>query len=232
MGYLSSGIKEAFNLIINFDSEVMRVVWTSIRLSTVSTILASLLGIPLGILISRIDFAGKNIFNIILNTLLSLPTVVVGISVYSLISHQGILGKYGLLFTFRGIIIGQVILILPIIVALVRNSIHDTDERMHETAISLGATGTQRFRLLLSEAKYGIMGAVVTAYGRAIGEIGVSMMLGGNIRRVTRTITTAIAMETNKGRFGFGLALGIILLLISFIVNFVIYYLQTGENNE
>ncbi|SJZ88504.1 ABC transporter permease [Selenihalanaerobacter shriftii] len=229
MGYLLGGVKEAINLIISLDLEVLRIVWTSVKLSTISTIIASFLGIPVGILISKIDFKGKYLFNSILNTLLSLPTVVVGLIVYSLISHQGVLGEFNLLFTSQGIIIGQVILILPIVVALVRNAIHDIDDRMYETAIALGATGTQRFWLLISEAKYGIIGATIAAYGRVIGEVGVSMMLGGNIRRLTRTITTAIALETNKGRFSFALALGMILLSISFLVNFLIYYFQTGD---
>ncbi|KXS40590.1 MULTISPECIES: ABC transporter permease [unclassified Candidatus Frackibacter] len=229
MGYIWGGIKQAIALIIQLDPEVVEIVWTSVKLSTISTLLASIIGIPGGIAVSKIDFKGKYLFDTILNTLLSLPTVVVGLAVYSLISYRGPLGQLELLFTGKGIILGQVILILPIIVALVRNAIHEIDDRIYDTAISLGATGTQRFRLLISEARYGIMGAVVAGYGRVIGEVGVSMMLGGNIRRVTRTITTAIALETNKGRFSFGIALGLILLSISFIVNFLIYYLQTGD---
>jgi tungstate transport system permease protein len=230
MGYLFAGLKEAIGLILNLNSEILHIVWTSVKLSTISTILASILGTPVGILISRIDFKGKYLFNSILNTLLSLPTVVAGLLVYSLISHQGSLGRFGMLYTSWGIIFGQLILILPIIVALVRNAIYEIDDRMYETAISLGATGFQRFKLLILEARYGIMGAVVAAYGRVIGEVGVSMMIGGNIKGVTRTITTAIALETNKGRFSFGLALGLILLSISFFVNFLIYYFQTGDN--
>lgn len=154
----------------------------------------------------------------------------VGLFVYTLLSSRGPLGEQELLFTFKGIIIGQFILILPIVVVLVRNAIFDLDERIYMTARSLGATGWQGFRLLISEARYGILGAIVTAYGRVIAEVGISMMIGGNIRRVTRTITTAIALETNKGQFSFGLALGIILLFIAFLINLIIHYLQTGAN--
>ena len=230
MNYIFIALRDAFKLIITLDPEVSNVVGTSLKLSLTSTFFAALLGIPLGILISKIEFKGKYLLNTILNTLLSLPTVVLGLFVYSVISRRGIFGEWGLLFTNRGIIIGQVLLILPIVVALVRNAIHDVDEKMYKTAISLGATGSQKFRLLISEARYGIIGALITSYGRVIGEVGVSMMLGGNIKGFTRTITTAIAMETNKGRFSFALALGIILLSISFIINFVLYYFQSGES--
>lgn len=229
MEYIIEALRGAFNLIITLDTEVRTVVSTSLQLSLTSTFIAAIIGTPIGILITKVDFKGKHFLNTILNTLLSLPTVVLGLLVFSFISRRGILGEWGMLFTMRGIIIGQVLLILPIIIALVRNAIHDVDEKMYKTAISLGATGTQQFRLLLLEARYGIIGALVTGFGRVIGEVGVSMMLGGNIKGYTRTITTAIAMETNKGRFSFGLALGIILLSISFIINYIIYYFQSGE---
>lgn len=232
MEYLLLAFKDAIKLITSFDSEMLNVVWTSIKLSTTSTFLASLIGIPGGIIVSKINFRGKYLLNSFLNTLLSLPTVVVGLIVYSLISRRGILGDLGLLYTFWGIVLGQVVLIIPIIVTLVRNAIYEIDHRMHETAISIGATKAQSFGLLLAEARYGIIGAIVAGYGRVIGEVGISMMLGGNIRGVTRTITTSIALETNKGEFSFGLALGIILMLIAFFVNFLIYSFQLGEKNE
>ena len=158
--------------------------------------------------------------------------MVVGIFVYSLISRRGILGEYEMLFSFRGIIIGQIILIVPLITALIRNAIYSLDEKLYKTALSLGATKIQQFKLLLLEARYGIMGAVITGFGRVLGEVGISMMLGGNIKGVTRTITTAMALETNKGRFGFGLALGLILLLLAFIINIGVYSLQEGKEYE
>lgn len=229
MDYIWQAIEEAIGLIIDLDGEVLQVVWASLRFSITSTILAAILGIPLGIMTSRIDFRGKSLVNIFLNTLLSMPTVVIGLLVYSFISRKGLFGEFALLFTSKGIILGQLLLILPLITALVRNAIHQVDQRLYETAISLGATKTQEFLLLLRETRYGIIGAIVAGYGRVIGEIGISMMLGGNIKGVTRTITTAIALETNKGRFSFGLALGLILLLISFVVNGLIYFLQAGD---
>ncbi|ADQ15588.1 ABC transporter permease [Halanaerobium hydrogeniformans] len=232
MNYYTEAFSEAFNLIIAMDQELLNVIATSLRLSTTSTIIASTIAIPLAVIIARKDFSAKKFFNVILNTLLSLPTVVIGIFVYSLISRRGVFGEYQLLFTSFGIIMGQTILILPLITALVRNTIFSLDEKLYKTAKSLGATKKQQFKLLIMEARYGIIGAVIAGFGRVLGEIGISMMLGGNIRGVTRTMTTAMALETNKGRFSFALALGIILLILSFTINFLVYFLQEGEHYE
>jgi tungstate transport system permease protein len=147
-----------------------------------------------------------------------------------LISRRGVLGELDLLFTPIGIIMGQVILIIPLITALIRNVIFSMDEKLYKTATSMGASRSQKFKLLILEARYGIIGAVIAGFGRVLGEIGVSMMLGGNIKGVTRTITTAMSLETNKGRFAFALALGIILLSLSFLINFVTYFLQEGKD--
>jgi tungstate transport system permease protein len=230
--YYTDAIYRAIQLIITLDSKVVQVVMTSLKLSVSSTFLASIISIPLAISIARKKFKSKKIINIILNTLLSLPTVVIGIFVYSIISRRGVLGELELLFTPLGIIIGQVLLIIPLITALIRNVIFSLDEKLYKTAISIGASRRQKFKLLILEARYGIIGAVIAAFGRVLGEIGISMMLGGNIQGVTRTITTAMSLETNKGRFAFAMALGIILLLLSFLINFVTYFLQEGKKYE
>ncbi len=232
MDYYSDAFLRALQLIITLDQEVIQVVMTSLKLSVSSTFLASIISIPLAILIARKKFKSKKFINIILNTFLSLPTVVIGIFVYSLISRRGIFGDLELLFTPLGIIIGQVMLIVPLITALVRNVIFSMDEKLYKTAVSIGASRRQKFKLLISEARYGIIGAIIAGFGRVLGEIGISMMLGGNIRGVTRTITTAMSLETNKGRFAFALALGIILLILSFLINFITYFLQEGKNYE
>lgn len=230
MDYYTDAILRALQLIISLDPEVIQVVTTSLKISISSTFIASIISMPLAVLIARNKFKTKTFINIILNTMLSLPTVVVGIFVYSLISRRGVLGELDLLFTPIGIIIGQVILIIPLITALIRNVIFSMDEKLYKTATSMGASRRQKFKLLISEARYGIIGAVIAGFGRVLGEIGISMMLGGNIKGVTRTITTAMSLETNKGRFAFALALGIILLLLSFLINFVTYFLQEGKN--
>jgi tungstate transport system permease protein len=228
--YYTDAILRALQLIISLDSELIQVVTTSLKISISSTFIASIISMPLAILIARNKFKTKKFINIILNTMLSLPTVVIGIFVYSIISRRGVLGELDLLFTPIGIIIGQVILIIPLITALVRNVIFSMDEKLYKTATSMGASRSQKFKLLILEARYGIIGAVIAGFGRVLGEIGVSMMLGGNIKGVTRTITTAMSLETNKGRFGFALALGIILLTLSFLINFITYFLQEGKN--
>ena len=230
MDYYTDAIFRALQLIISLDSEVIQVVSTSLKISISSTFIASIISMPLAVLIARNKFKTKKFINIILNTMLSLPTVVVGIFVYSLISRRGVLGELELLFTPVGIIMGQVILIIPLITALIRNVIFSMDEKLYKTATSMGASRRQKFKLLILEARYGIIGAVIAGFGRVLGEIGVSMMLGGNIKGVTRTITTAMSLETNKGRFAFALALGIILLSLSFLINFVTYFLQEGKN--
>jgi tungstate transport system permease protein len=228
--YYTDAIFRALQLIISLDSEVIQVVTTSLKISISSTFIASIISMPLAVLIARNKFKTKKFINIILNTMLSLPTVVVGIFVYSLISRRGVLGELDLLFTPIGIIMGQVILIIPLITALIRNVIFSMDEKLYKTATSMGASRRQKFKLLILEARYGIIGAVIAGFGRVLGEIGVSMMLGGNIKGVTRTITTAMSLETNKGRFAFALALGIILLSLSFLINFVTYFLQEGKD--
>ena len=230
MDYYTDAIFRALELIISLDPEVIQVVTTSLKISISSTFIASIISMPLAVLIARNKFKTKKFINIILNTMLSLPTVVVGIFIYSLISRRGILGELDLLFTPIGIIMGQVILIIPLITALIRNVIFSMDEKLYKTATSMGASRSQKFKLLILEARYGIIGAVIAGFGRVLGEIGVSMMLGGNIKGVTRTITTAMSLETNKGRFAFALALGIILLSLSFLINFVTYFLQEGKD--
>lgn len=230
MDYYTDAIFRALELIISLDPEVIQVVTTSLKISISSTFIASIISMPLAVLIARNKFKTKKFINIILNTMLSLPTVVVGIFIYSLISRRGVLGELDLLFTPIGIIMGQVILIIPLITALIRNVIFSMDEKLYKTATSMGASRSQKFKLLILEARYGIIGAVIAGFGRVLGEIGVSMMLGGNIKGVTRTITTAMSLETNKGRFAFALALGIILLSLSFLINFVTYFLQEGKD--
>ena len=162
----------------------------------------------------------------ILNTLLSIPTVVVGLAVYSVISRRGPLGELGLLFTPTAIIIGQTILALPIISALTMNATRDMDRVLWNTAVSLGSSRVQAAILLLKHARFAIVGAVIAGFGRVVAEVGASMMLGGNIANYTRTLTTAISLETSKGDFSFAIALGIILLLVSFSVNLGVYFFQ------
>jgi tungstate transport system permease protein len=155
----------------------------------------------------------------LVETLLSFPTVVIGLLVYAFLTRRGPLGEFGLLLTLRGIAIGQVILGLPIVIAMTATAVENLDRRLKFTLLGLGATGRQVALTTLWEARFSIMLAAMAAYGRIVSEVGISMMVGGNIKWHTRTITTAIALETGKGEFSVGIALGLILMAIALAVN-------------
>jgi len=227
--YIIEGIQKAFQLIFTLDKEIFSIVLLSLRVSLTAVVLASLLGVYLGFLMAVKDYWGKRFSVSLVNTLLALPTVVVGLIVYSLISRKGPLGLLGLLFTPSAMIIGQFILATPIIIALTHSAVQGIDKRVRNTALTLGATESQSAWMVIKEARYAVLAAVITGFGRVIAEVGAAMMLGGNIKGSTRTITTAIALETSKGEFGFGIALGIILLIIAFSVNILLHYFQSKE---
>jgi len=222
MDYLTEAFEKAFWLIVHFDRELAVVVWTSLRVSLTATVLASVVGVPLGFIIGQSQFWGKRQVEIGLNTSMALPTVVVGLVIYSFISRRGPLGAYGLLFTPTAMVIGQFILATPIITALSLSATKSVDVRVVETARTLGATAVQAAGATLSEARYAIIVAVAAGFGRVIAEVGSAMILGGNIYGYTRTMTTAIALETGKGEFALAIALGMILLLIALTVNAVV----------
>jgi tungstate transport system permease protein len=226
MEYLWEGITEAIRLIISLDGEVFRTVLLSLRISLAATLLASLIGIPLGFLISTHEFPFKRPVITFFNTLLSLPTVVVGLFLYSLLSRRGPFGPLGLLFTPSAMVIGQFILATPIIVALTISAIKSMDPRAKMTAMTLGAGAVRTALTVLSEARFALTAAVIAGFGRVIAEVGTAMMVGGNIKGYTRVMTTAIALETSKGEFAFALSLGIILLTVAFSINVLFHYLQ------
>jgi tungstate transport system permease protein len=201
-------------------------VTVSLHVSLLSTALCAAAGIPAGCALALCDFRGKNTLIALLNTLLALPTVVVGLFAYSLLRRNGILGAHSLLFTRGAIVIGQFVLALPIMVTFCHGAIAHLDPGARESARMLGAGPGRVALTLINEARFGIMAAVAATFGRLIGEVGISMMLGGNIAGVTRTMTTAIALETSKGEFTLGLQLGGILLAIALAVNISLRFLQ------
>ena len=227
MDFIIEGIQKAFQLIFSLDREIFNIVLLSVRVSLTAIILASLVGIPLGFLMAVKDYWGKRLIVALVNTLLALPTVVVGLIVYSLISRRGPLGLFGLLYTPSAMIIGQFILATPIVIALTHSAVQGIDRRVRNTALTLGATEIQSAWTVIKEARYAVLAAVITGFGRVIAEVGAAMMLGGNIKGSTRVMTTAIALETAKGEFGFSIALGIILLLIAFSINILLHYFQS-----
>lgn len=203
--------------------------WTSLKVSAVATLTASIIGVPLGLLIAVKRFWGKQAVLLVLNTSMAVPTVVVGLFFYAFLSRRGPLGGLGLLFTPAGISMGLVALSLPLVVNLSLTAIQGLDTRLFLTCKLLGANPAQQAWLILKEARFSVMAAVVMAFGRVISELGIAMMLGGNIRGFTRTMTTAIALETSKGEFEFGLALGIVLLVVALAVNVLLFVLQEGK---
>ncbi len=226
MDFISSSLHAALALILAFDSEVVQAIWTSLYTSGCAIVLAALFGIPAGLLIGLSSFQGKRLVITGLNTLMALPTVVVGLVVYGMLSRQGPLGEWGLLFTPLAMIIGQTVLATPIVANYTLAAVSGADNRIMSTAMTLGAGPLQSALQLLKEVRFGIMAAVIAGFGRVIAEVGVAMMLGGNIRGYTRTMTTSIALETSKGEFAFGLALGIVLMAVALVVNLFLNLLQ------
>lgn len=219
MEYIFDSLKKAFILIGSLDGELLRVSWTSLRVTGASVTLATLFSLPAAFIIATNQFKGKSALVTILNTLMALPTVVVGILVYSFLFRRGLLGNLALLYTPYAMVIGQFILAGPIITALTISALEGADERIERTAFTLGATKFQSLMSLSGEVRPAISAAVIAGFGRVFAEVGVSMMLGGNIKNYTRNITTAIAFETARGEFSLALALGIILLFFAFTVN-------------
>ncbi|UCG38853.1 MAG: ABC transporter permease [bacterium] len=228
MNYVMEAITGAFRLILSLDPEVFTVTLLSLRVAVSATCVAALLGIPLAYVVATREFRGKGTLITVFNTLMALPTVVVGLFCYSFLSRKGPLGFMDLLFTPTGIIIGDVILAFPLIVGLTVAAVHSVDPRAHATAVSLGASRRQASMTVLREARFGLMAALFNGFGRVVAEVGSAMMLGGNIRGYTRTITTAIALETSKGEFAFAMALGIILLTVALAVNLLFRRFQAA----
>jgi len=219
MKFIFEQIGEALVLIIHLDREFLFICWTSIWIATVSTTLAAAVSLPIAFIIAMNKFKGKTLLLNFLTALIALPTVVIGLFVYSLICRYGIFGKLELLYTPYAMIIGQFIFITPLITALVIASFEAADERIIKTAVTLGANKLYSFITLTNEIRNPILVAILNGFARAFGEIGISMMLGGNIKNYTRNITTAMAFEVAKGNFPLSMALGIILLVIAFVVN-------------
>jgi len=210
----------------------MNVVVTTLQLTGISMLCILAIGLPAGFLLGYFDFPGKHIIRTIVDTSLSLPTVVVGLLVYAFISRRGPLGDLELLFTIKGMAIGQTILGLPIVISYTATAIEGLDKRLRLTLQTLGASGSKLAMTSMWEGRFQILVAILTAYGRIIGEVGSAMMLGGNIKWHTRTITTAITLETGKGDFALGIALGIILLAISLSINIALSFLRRRTGSK
>jgi tungstate transport system permease protein len=231
MQYLFESIGKAISLIVQCDAELALIVWFTLKIALISTLTASLAGIPAGFAIYLSEFKFRRVLITVLNSLLAVPTVVIALLVYACLSRRGMFGSFNLLYTQSAIVIGQTILVIPMVATFVLSALSHLDIRYRKTAMTLGADRLQVARLLLHEAKFGVAAAIAAAFGRVISEIGISMMLGGNIKGVTRTMTTAMAIEYDKGEFVLAVALGMILMTITLGINILINYFQ-GNINE
>ncbi|NQY94039.1 MAG: ABC transporter permease [Campylobacteraceae bacterium] len=228
MNLFTDGFNQALELLLSGNNSVYSAISATITVSTWSLLISLLIGLPLGFALGYYKFPGKSIVRTIVDTFLALPTVVIGLIAYTMLSQSGPLGEFNLLFSQSAIILGQIVLGLPIIIALTAAQVESVDKRLYTSLKGLGARPIQILNATLIEARFGIMTAAVTAYGRIITEIGISMMVGGNIKYHTRTVTTAIALETGKGEFVTGIALGIVLFAMALMVNISLSILKRG----
>lgn len=226
MDSITQGFVRAFELILELNPELLGIILLSLKVSGLALLLATLLGLPAGAVLGLTRFRGRGIVVSTVNTFMGLPPVVVGLFVYLLLSRRGPLGMLGLLYTPTAMVIAQTILAAPIVIALCRSAIVSVDPIIGQAARTLGATPSQVTLAIIKEARYGILSAIIAAFGRVMAEVGSILIVGGNIAGYTRVMTTTIALETDKGNFELALALGIILLLISFIINGALHFVQ------
>jgi tungstate transport system permease protein len=226
------GIGKGLGLLFRLDPSITGPIQVSLLVSTSATVLATLLGLPLGLLVGLGRFRGKRLVLGVLNTLLALPTVLVGLVVYAMISRQGPLGELELLYTRGAMVAGQALLAFPIVAALTAAAVQRADPRIRQAALGLGAGRLHAALLLAARRRAALLAAMVTAFGRVFSEVGISMMVGGNIRGLTRNITTGIAFETGKGEFAMGVALGVVLLGVALLVNLLVSVFQLGRRES
>ena len=226
MEEIISGIAQAVNLIIRFDPNVMRIVLLSLEVSGAALLLAALLGIPYGVWLAFSRFPGRRFLIGMTYAGMAFPTVVVGLFVFLFLSHNGPFGFLNWLFTPVAIVLAQFIIAFPVVSSLTLTAFLGVNPEMRQQLRSLGASSWQTYHALFMEAKLAMVVALAAAFGRVVTEVGAVIIVGGNIAGSTRVLTTAIVLETRKGSFDTAIALGIILLLISFIINIVAARLQ------
>lgn len=226
MSLIFDGFKNAFSLILHLDAELLGIIYVSLKVSLLALLLAACCGVPLGVLLGIKRIPARGALISILNTLMGLPPVVVGLFLYLALSRSGPLGILGLLYTPWAMVIAQTILAFPIVASLSHTAIIGVDPIIRQAAVTLGASQFQVSRTIIAEARYGILTGVVAAFGRVMAEVGAILIVGGNIAGLTRVMTTAIALETDKGNFELALALGIILLSLSLLINSALHLIQ------
>ncbi|MBZ7953790.1 ABC transporter permease [Campylobacter sp. W0018] len=226
MEYIFDGFKQALLLLFNVDDSVISAIKTTMLSSSISVVLALLVGFPLGFVLGFFNFKFKRFLRLMIDTSLSFPTVAVGLILYALISNRGPLGELGLLFTIKALILGQFILALPIAIALFANLVENISKKQLMLIKSFHLNSIKLIMIIIHELRFSLISVIALVYGRIVAEVGVAMIVGGNIKYDTRTITTAISLETNKGEFASGIALALVLISIAFVLNCIIYKLK------
>ncbi|MCE5312224.1 MAG: ABC transporter permease [Nitrospiraceae bacterium] len=230
MDYIATGFSHALKLILRLDPELLGIIFLSIKVSGAALAVSALIGIPAGAFLSLKKFPMRSAAVSLLNTFMGLPPVVVGLFLYLLLSRSGPLGFMSLLYTPYAMMIAQTVLALPIVVSLSYAAVSSVNPVIRMAARTLGANDYQTAVTIIKEARMGIMAAVIAAFGRVIAEVGAILIVGGNIAGLTRVMTTAIAMETDKGNFELALALGIILLSLSLLINAALHLVQKPKD--
>jgi tungstate transport system permease protein len=223
---LLDATQQAFERLFAGDRELWTVVWISLKVSLAALALATPPAVALGFWVASNRFAGRRVVIVLLQGLLSFPTVVVGLILYLLLSRSGPLGAWHLLFTQDAMILGQAVIAFPVLAAFTLAAVQGADPRLRETAISLGAGALRSALTTLFEVRFAVVVAVLNGFGRVISEVGCSMMVGGNIAGLTRNIPTAIALETSKGDFAQGIALGVVLMCFALAVTVLMAFVQ------
>ena len=226
MGLIGEGLLEALRLLVTGDPEVWRITWLSLQISGAATLLSLLAGIPAGAVLALSRFPGRGFVVSLVNTGMGLPPVVVGLFVTILLWRNGVLGFFELLYTPTAMVIGQFVIAAPIVTGLTMAAVQQVPPAFRLQMLGLGASRPQMLWVLLKEARLPMLAAVMAGFGGVISEVGASMMLGGNIRGQTRVLTTATVLETGKGNFDVAIALSVILLLITFLVNWALSWIQ------
>ena len=223
---LIQAVQDAFALLLSGDAALWTIIWISVKTTLLALLIATPIAVGCGYAIASHAFRGRRVLIWLAQVSLSLPTVLIGLLLYLLLSRRGPLGELGWLFSQSGIVAGQVVIALPVLIAFTLAAVQAADVRLAETAITLGASRWRVMLTILYEVRFGVMAAVINGFGRVISEVGCAMMVGGNIAGETRTITTAIALETSKGEFAQGIALGIVLVSIALVINAGLMLLQ------
>ena len=226
MDFILEGILSAFGLLLSGDAETFSAIKATLYTSSISILFAIVIGFPIGFILGFYEFRARRTLRLLSDVALAMPTVAIGLILYAFISRNGPFGELGLLFTLKAVMLGQFVLALPIIVSLSASVIENMDKKHYLNIMNYRLSPLNLILCVLYELRYALLVVIATAYGRIVAEVGVAMMIGGNIKYFTRTITTAISLETNKGEFAMGIALALVLILIAFAVNLAIHALK------